>query len=155
MRFDCSGVMDEPDKRFAFFATQVLPPVLKSAVQSAQTAIFVPSSFDFIRVQNYFRKQGLSFSVLSEYSSGPDISRARQAFYVGKKAFLLVSERFHFYHRSVLAFVYVQPRLTKRNVATNSAVSATSFSMARRITRTSTPSSSHSRSSSPMSSLRT
>lgn len=72
------------DKRFHFFTTQVpvesfrscailltsgqvLPGVLKSAVRSANTVIFVPSSFDFIRVHNYFRKTaGLSFTVLSE-----------------------------------------------------------------------------------------
>lgn len=33
------------------------------------------------------------------YSSNQDISRARQAFFGGKKAFLLISERFHFFRR--------------------------------------------------------
>ena len=33
------------------------------------------------------------------YSTNQDISRARQAFFNGKKAFLLVSERFHFFRR--------------------------------------------------------
>ena len=47
--------------------TQLLPKVLKSAVQSANTVVFIPSSFDFIRVHNYFRKMsGISFAVLSE-----------------------------------------------------------------------------------------
>lgn len=45
----------------------MLPAIMKSAVQSANTAIFVPSSFDFIRVENQFRKQGYSYTVLSEY----------------------------------------------------------------------------------------
>ncbi|KAI0032904.1 digestive organ expansion factor [Vararia minispora EC-137] len=99
MWFDCTGIKDEPDKRFVFFTTQVLPTILKSAVQSSQTAIIIPSSLDFIRVQNHFRKQELSYAVLSEYSKGPDISRARQAFFTGRKSFLLISERFHFYHR--------------------------------------------------------
>lgn len=92
--------------------------MLKSAVQSANTVIFIPSSFDFIRVQNYFRKHaGVTFTVLSEYVlylfpplpsnlshrylSNQDISRARQAFFHGKKSFMLISERFHFYRRSV------------------------------------------------------
>jgi U3 small nucleolar RNA-associated protein 25 len=48
---------------------QVLPTVLKSAVQSANTAIFIPSSFDFIRVHNYFKKHTtVAFTVLSEYA---------------------------------------------------------------------------------------
>lgn len=107
---------------------QMLPAVLKSAVQSTNTLVFVPSSFDFIRVYNYFRKHaGVSFTILSEcaitrslslpgfpltpelyrYSSNEDISRARQAFFQGKKSFLLVSERFHFYKRSSSVFSYL------------------------------------------------
>ncbi|CCL98669.1 uncharacterized protein FIBRA_00671 [Fibroporia radiculosa] len=100
IQFDCASPTAEADKRFDYFTTQLLPAILKSAVQSANTVIFIPSSFDFIRVQNYFRKNiGVSFAVLSEYSSNQDISRARQAFFSGKKAFLLVSERFHFFRR--------------------------------------------------------
>ncbi|KAJ7824661.1 digestive organ expansion factor [Mycena olivaceomarginata] len=100
VHFDCSNPKDEADKRFNYFTTQLLPLVLKSAVQSSNTAVFIPSSFDFIRVQNYFKKQsGVTFAVLSEYSTNQEISRARQAFFNGKKAFILISERFHFYKR--------------------------------------------------------
>ncbi|KAJ7217703.1 digestive organ expansion factor [Mycena pura] len=100
MHFDCPNPKDEADKRFNYFTTQVLAQVLKSAVQSSNTAVYIPSSFDFIRVQNYFKKHsGVTFAVLSEYSTNQDISRARQAFFSGKKAFLLISERFHFYKR--------------------------------------------------------
>ncbi|KAI0268848.1 digestive organ expansion factor [Gloeopeniophorella convolvens] len=88
IRFECANPKDELDKRFAHFTAHVLPPVLKSAVQSANTVVF-----------NDFRRRQLSFAVLSEYSSNADIARARQAFFTGKKAFLLVSERFHFYRR--------------------------------------------------------
>lgn len=86
LEFDCSSPRDETDKRFQYFITQVrefelpescislptffsqvLPSILKSAVQSVNTVVFVPSSFDFIRVQNHFRKTvGVSFTVLSE-----------------------------------------------------------------------------------------
>ncbi|EIW82849.1 DUF1253-domain-containing protein [Coniophora puteana RWD-64-598 SS2] len=98
--FDCSSPREEPDKRFNYFTTQLLPKILKSAVQSTNTVLFIPSSFDFIRVHNYFRKNSpVSFAVLSEYSSNQDISRARQGFFSGKKSFLLISERFHFYRR--------------------------------------------------------
>ncbi|KAF8971254.1 digestive organ expansion factor [Flammula alnicola] len=100
IHFDCVSPVDEPEKRFHHFTTQLLPSVLKSAVQSTNTIVFIPSSFDFIRVQNHFRKQsGVTFTVLSEYSSNQDISRARQAFFKGQKSFLLVSERFHFFKR--------------------------------------------------------
>ncbi|KAJ3532554.1 hypothetical protein NMY22_g7700 [Coprinellus aureogranulatus] len=100
IHFDCNSPQDEADKRFHHFTTQTLPSIFKSAVQSTNTVIFVPSSFDFIRVHDHFRKQiGISFAVLSEYSTNQDISRARLAFFKGEKSFLLVSERFHFYKR--------------------------------------------------------
>lgn len=44
----------------------MLPSILKSAVQSTNTLIFVPSSFDFIRVENHLRKSDVSFATLSE-----------------------------------------------------------------------------------------
>ncbi|KAF5346683.1 hypothetical protein D9756_010395 [Leucocoprinus leucothites] len=100
VHFDCTSPQEEPDKRFHHFTTQLLPAIMKSAVQSTNTVIFVPSSLDFIRVHNHFRKQaGVSFTILSEYSTNQDISRARQAFFKGTKSFLLISERFHFYKR--------------------------------------------------------
>ncbi|KAH8107233.1 digestive organ expansion factor [Cristinia sonorae] len=100
IQFDCASPQDEAEKRYNHFTTQLMPTLLKSAVQSVNTVIFVPSSFDFIRVHNYFRRNSnLQFTVLSEYSTNQDISRARQAFFSGKKAFLLVSERFHFFRR--------------------------------------------------------
>ena len=48
------------------------------------------------------------------YSTNQDISRARQAFFSGRKSFLLISERFHFFRRCVLSGVcaiYVCVRL--------------------------------------------
>jgi U3 small nucleolar RNA-associated protein 25 len=38
------------------------------------------------------------------YSSNADISRARQAFFTGKKQFLIITERFHFFRRYVPLF---------------------------------------------------
>ncbi|KAJ3783528.1 digestive organ expansion factor [Lentinula aff. detonsa] len=99
VRSECGNPKDEADKRFNYFTTQLLPIVLKSAVQSSNTVIFVPSYFDFVRVHNHFRKLSVSFTVLSEYSTNQEISRGRQAFFAGQKSFLIVTERFHFYKR--------------------------------------------------------
>lgn len=41
----------------------------------------------------------MSYAALSEYSSNTEISRARTQFFKGKRAFLIVTERFHFYRR--------------------------------------------------------
>jgi hypothetical protein len=42
-----------------------------------------------------------SFTSISEYSPTPEVSRARGAFFAGKKSFLLITERFHFFRRYV------------------------------------------------------
>ena len=130
---------------------QLLPSVLKSAVQSSNTVVFVPSSFDFIRVHNYFRKHaGVPFTVLSEYvlipisnnqltfyrySTNQDISRARQAFFKGSKSFLLVSERFHFYKRSVPPPFLIISANFAFAIATKSEESVMSYSMDPQTTR--------------------
>jgi U3 small nucleolar RNA-associated protein 25 len=69
-------------------------------VQSANTVVFIPSSFDFIRVQNHFRSlTGTTHTVLSEYGNKlyegllTDVSFNRQVFfqprYLPSKASLL------------------------------------------------------------------
>jgi len=87
---------------------QTLPTLLKSAVSSSQTLVFVPSYFDFVRLKRYLTKHrsslasDFSFAAISEYTPTPDVSRARGAFFAGKVKFLLVTERFHFFRRCVL-----------------------------------------------------
>ena len=79
---------------------QTLPDLLKSAVASSHTLIFVPSYFDFVRLNAHLKNiDDLDYAVLSEYSSTSEISRARTNFFNGKKAFLVVTERFHFFRR--------------------------------------------------------
>ncbi len=60
----------------------------------------MPSYFDFVRVTDFLReKDDVEYAAISEYSSNQEISRARTSFFKGKKAFLVVTERFHFYRR--------------------------------------------------------
>ncbi|GAA5821984.1 hypothetical protein JCM10212_002377 [Sporobolomyces blumeae] len=100
-RFDVGDVADEDDKRFEWFTQKTLPNLMKSAISSQQTIIFIPSYFDFVRVKRYLSKKldHFSFTSISEYTPTPDVSRARGAFFSGKKKFLLVTERFHFFRR--------------------------------------------------------
>lgn len=79
---------------------QTIPALLRAAISRQNTLIVIPSYFDFVRVTNYLRKADkMSFAAISEYSSNAEISRARTLFFKGKKAFLIVTERFHFYRR--------------------------------------------------------
>ncbi|KAI3626055.1 hypothetical protein CBS9595_001416 [Malassezia furfur] len=102
-RFECANAQGEADARFHLFVQKTLPHLERSAVSATHTMIVIPSYFDFVRVEDHFRKAGtLTYATLSEYSSNKDVSRARQSFFAGKKSFLLVTERFHFYRRYML-----------------------------------------------------
>ncbi|WFD42371.1 rRNA-binding ribosome biosynthesis protein utp25 [Malassezia psittaci] len=99
-KFECANAQGEADARFSAFTTKLLPHLERSAVSATHTMIVIPSYFDFVRIEDYFRKQeNNSYATLSEYSSNKEVSRARQGFFSGKKALLLVTERFHFYRR--------------------------------------------------------
>ncbi|GAA5966416.1 hypothetical protein JCM3765_007562 [Sporobolomyces pararoseus] len=100
-RFECLNSKDLDDKRFEWFTEKTLPSLMKSAISSSQTIIFVPSYFDFIRLKRYLSKnlQDFSFSSISEYTPTPEVSRSRGSFFSGKTKFLLVTERFHFFRR--------------------------------------------------------
>ncbi|KAF8336261.1 digestive organ expansion factor [Cantharellus anzutake] len=101
VRFEASNAVDEPDKRLDYFTQKLVPAVLKSAVQSSGTVIFIPSYFGFVRVKNWLREnKHIKCVFVSEHTSNPDIQRARQEFASGKKDFLVVTERHQFFRRS-------------------------------------------------------
>jgi U3 small nucleolar RNA-associated protein 25 len=69
-------------------------------VSRDHTLLVIPSYFDFVRVTAALKKAGtVTFAQISEYSSPAEISRARTLFFKGKRALLVVTERFHFYRR--------------------------------------------------------
>lgn len=79
---------------------QTIPALQRSAISRQNTLIVVPSYFDFVRLTDHLRKDdSISFTSISEYSSNSEISRARTLFFKGKKSYLFVTERFHFYRR--------------------------------------------------------
>ncbi|PFX26374.1 Digestive organ expansion factor [Stylophora pistillata] len=96
-RFDCSTFSEAADKRFQIFINKVLPDFKGSLM--GHTAIFVPSYFDFVRLRNYFKREGIDCAQISEYSQPKEIQRARTYFQQGKRPFLLFTERFYFFYR--------------------------------------------------------
>ncbi len=108
-RFEAANPHSEPDLRFNHFTSKTLGQLSKSAVSSSHTLILVPSYFDFVRLDAFLREHNekrrpgetanLSYTSISEYSTPKDIRRAREAFASGKKRFLLLTERAHFYRR--------------------------------------------------------
>ena len=87
------------DARFKHFTEKTLPVLKQSTILQSHTCIMIPSYFDFLKVKQWFTKQEISHTALSEYTSNADVSRARSDFFHGRKHFLLITERFHFFRR--------------------------------------------------------
>ncbi|RKO95153.1 DUF1253-domain-containing protein [Caulochytrium protostelioides] len=68
--------------------------------------LFIPSYLDFLRIRAWCKEQSVNFQSLHEYSKPGAIVRARRAFLRGECHFLLVTERYYFYHRLAVRNVH-------------------------------------------------
>ena len=71
--------IEDPNARFQYFVSTVIASLVRDR-HSKGTLIFVPSSFDFIRLRNYFatsnETESLAFGAVSEYTAVGDVMRA-------------------------------------------------------------------------------
>lgn len=106
-RFETTSAVADPDDRFKYFTTAVVPYLTKNADGSDQRKdgllIYLPLYADFVRVRNYLstspNAQSISFGSISEYTSYQDVARARSHFLTGRHSVLLYTERAHHFRR--------------------------------------------------------
>lgn len=90
----------DPTLRFNYFIEHILPRFDTSTYE--HTLIYLSSYFDFVRLRNYMKNEKhkqFNYLTLNEYSTKKQILLARNIFYHREVRFLLMTERFHFYHR--------------------------------------------------------
>jgi len=111
---------DAAEARFKFFTSDIMRKLCQTAAGDGHTVIFVPSSFDFMRLRQWFTAEckkldHMSFVAFGESMQQSAIDRSRSLFTDSRARFALMSERFQFYFRlhlrDVQHLVFVGPPL--------------------------------------------
>lgn len=106
-RFDYNNPSSEPDSRFKYFISAILPSLTRHSTPTSGIAqgvlVYLPSYADFVHVRNHLANsaatQNTSFGSISEYTSAQAVARARSHFLSGRHSVLLYTERAHHFRR--------------------------------------------------------
>ncbi|SCU90839.1 LAMI_0E03796g1_1 [Lachancea mirantina] len=101
-RFDLvnKSVSEEPDARFKFFTSVIIPNMVKSTGYEDGFLLYIPDYTDYVRVRNYLHERTtLLFGDVNEYSSQRRLTSRRSLFQQGRLKVLLYTERLHHFRR--------------------------------------------------------
>lgn len=101
-RFESPSYLTDPDSRFKYFSTTVLPKIIKTPKPlegGSGIMLFIPSYLDFVRVRNSLVDTDISYASINEYTDATDVRRARSHFMSGRHSLLLYTGRAHHFHR--------------------------------------------------------
>ncbi|QLQ77975.1 hypothetical protein HG537_0A02220 [Torulaspora globosa] len=109
-----ASVIDEPDFRFKFFTSVIIPSIVKSTGYEDGILIYIPDYADFLRVRNHLKeKTTILFGDINEYSDQRQLNSNRALFQQGRVKVLLYTERLHHFRRyeikGVKSIVFYQP----------------------------------------------
>ncbi|KAH8621847.1 U3 small nucleolar RNA-associated protein 25 [Alternaria alternata] len=102
LRFDSPSHLTDPDARFKYFSTTVLPSITrlpKPVEGGLGVLVFIPSYLDFVRIRNSLVDTDIAYASISEYTDATDVRKARSHFMNGKHSVLLYTGRAHHFHR--------------------------------------------------------
>lgn len=102
LRFDSPSHLTDPDARFKYFNTSILPSINRMPRPpegGLGVLVFIPSYLDFVRVRNSLVDSDFSYASISEYTDVTDVRKARSHFMNGKHSLLLYTGRAHHFHR--------------------------------------------------------
>jgi U3 small nucleolar RNA-associated protein 25 len=102
LRFDSPSHLTDPDARFKYFTTSILPSINRlprTPEGGPGVLVFIPSYLDFVRVRNSLVDSDFSYASISEYTDMTDVRKARSHFMNGKHSLLLYTGRAHHFHR--------------------------------------------------------
>ncbi|KNG47994.1 duf1253-domain-containing protein [Stemphylium lycopersici] len=102
LRFDSPSHLTDPDARFKYFNTSILPTINRlprTPEGGLGVLVFIPSYLDFVRVRNSLVDSDFSYASISEYTDATDVRKARSHFMNGKHSLLLYTGRAHHFHR--------------------------------------------------------
>ncbi|GMM36178.1 rRNA-binding ribosome biosynthesis protein [Saccharomycopsis crataegensis] len=101
-RFECELPVNDPNARFNYFKTNIVPFLKEQSddKEGGGALVYLPDYSDYLRVKNYLRYEtSVNFCSLDEYSSQSKLTKYRDGFAKGKYKVMLYTERLHHYNR--------------------------------------------------------